>query len=112
MSPRPDVSEERKSQIMNAAEKVFIKKGLDEARMEDVAAETGLSKGTLYLYFKSKDQLIFSILEKFLQGFFKQLDASQDQQISATDAIHEFNEEVLEKYIRSSLNLLLEGLRT
>ena len=73
MSPRPDVSDERKSQIINAAEGVFTKKGFDEARMDDIAEETGLSKGTLYLYFKSKDDLIIAILDRMFQREFKQL---------------------------------------
>ena len=47
MSPRPDVSDERKSQILKAAESVFTQKGFDEARMDDIADKTGLSKGTL-----------------------------------------------------------------
>ena len=88
MSPRPDVSEERKTQNLNTAEQVFIKKGLDEARMDDIAEETGLSKGTLTLYFKSQDQLIFSILERVFQGLFKQQDICPECQSSAKEAIH------------------------
>ena len=41
MSPRPNVSNERKNQIINAAEDVFTQKGFDEARMDDIAEETG-----------------------------------------------------------------------
>ena len=37
MSPRPNVTDERTSQIINAAEDVFTKKGFDEARMDDIA---------------------------------------------------------------------------
>lgn len=53
--------EQRRSDILDAAEKVFSKKGYDQATMDDVAAEAELSKGTLYLYFKSKDELYFEI---------------------------------------------------
>ena len=60
MAPKPDVSEERKQQILEAASEVFSQKGFDNARMEDIAEQTGLSKGSLYLYFKSKDDLITS----------------------------------------------------
>ena len=87
MSPRPDVSDERKSQILKAAEGVFTKKGFDEARMDDIADETGLSKGTLYLYFKSKDDLIIAILDRMFQREFKQLEDLNRDDISATDAI-------------------------
>jgi AcrR family transcriptional regulator len=74
MSPRPDVSDERKDQILNAAERVFTRKGIDLARMDDIAEETGLSKGTLYLYFKSKGDLIIAILERIFQGAFQMME--------------------------------------
>ncbi len=87
MSPRPNVSDERKVQIINAAEDVFTKKGFDEARMDDIAEETGLSKGTLYLYFKSKDDLIIAILDRMFQREFKQLENLNQDELSATDTI-------------------------
>jgi AcrR family transcriptional regulator len=98
MSPRPDVSDERKSQILNAAENVFTRKGFDLARMDDIAEETGLSKGTLYLYFKSKDDLIIAILDRIFQGMFKQLDARKGVERSATEAINQFTEEAIRDY--------------
>jgi AcrR family transcriptional regulator len=87
MSPRPDVSDERKTQIINAAEDVFTEKGFDQARMDDIAEETGLSKGTLYLYFKSKDDLIIAILDRMFQREFKQFDNLNFTEVSAVDAI-------------------------
>lgn len=63
MSPRPDVREERKTQILTAATKVFTERGFAEARMDDIVAESGLSKGALYWYFESKDAIIISILD-------------------------------------------------
>ncbi|HET7081061.1 MAG TPA: helix-turn-helix domain-containing protein, partial [Chloroflexia bacterium] len=57
MSPRPDVSEERKNQILDAAAAVFSRLGFHEARMDDIVRESGLSKGTLYWYFTSKDAI-------------------------------------------------------
>lgn len=65
MSPRPDVSEERKNQIIEAAMTVFSRQGFHEARMDDIAQEAGLSKGALYLYYKSKDAIIAAILKYF-----------------------------------------------
>jgi len=93
MSPRPDVSEERKNQILNAAEQVFTKKGLDSARMEDIAGETGLSKGTLYLYFNSKEDLIIAILERIFGGLFTQLEAPKDTKLTAIEALWNFTDE-------------------
>jgi len=98
MSPRPNVSDERKVQILNAAEGVFTKKGFDEARMDDIAEETGLSKGTLYLYFKSKDDLIIAILDRIFQGVFKQIESQKNNDLSAAEAISQFTEEAIRDY--------------
>ena len=92
MSPRPDVSEERKDQIMNAAEEVFSQKGFSNARMDDIAEETGLSKGTVYLYYKSKDDLIIAILNRIFQRDFQGMDALDMGHMTATDSIWKFAE--------------------
>ncbi len=60
--PRPDVSEERRNQILEAALRVFARAGFRETRMDDIVAESGLSKGALYWYFKSKDDIITALL--------------------------------------------------
>ena len=62
--------EERRQQILDAAEKVFFSKGVAAATMDEVAAEAELSKGTLYLYFKSKDEIILSIFERLFSREF------------------------------------------
>ena len=105
MSPRPNVSDERKSQILNAAEGIFTQKGFDEARMDDIANETGLSKGTLYLYFKSKDALIIAILDRIFQREFRQLENLQQDELSATETIWKLTE-MLTKDIIGILRLI------
>ncbi|MGE5252207.1 MAG: TetR/AcrR family transcriptional regulator [Bacteroidota bacterium] len=87
MSPRPNVSEERKGQIISAAEEVFTQKGFDQARMDDIAKATGLGKGTLYLYFKSKDELIIAILDRMFQHEFRQFKNLNLTEMGAIDAI-------------------------
>lgn len=63
ISPRPDVSAERKTQILKAATRVFLLKGLGAARMEDIAQEAGLSIGGVYWYYKSKEEIILGLFE-------------------------------------------------
>jgi len=53
--------EQRRSDILDAAEKVFFRKGFGQATMDDIAAGAELSKGTIYLYFKSKEEIYFAI---------------------------------------------------
>ena len=91
MSPRPNVSEARKSQILQAAEEVFSKKGFEAARMDDIAEQTGLSKGTLYLYFKNKEALVLAILDRLFQREIQQME-SQVAGESASQAIERVTE--------------------
>ena len=59
--------EMRRQQIMVAAKRVFSKKGFDKSTMEDISREAELSPGTLYLYFKSKDELYASLCLRVLR---------------------------------------------
>jgi AcrR family transcriptional regulator len=59
--------ERRRQQIMVAAKRVFTDKGFSKATMEDIAKEAELSPGTLYLYFKNKDELYASLSLRILQ---------------------------------------------
>ena len=59
--------ERRRQQIMVAAKRVFSNKGFNKATMEDIAQEAELSPGTLYLYFKNKEELYASLSLRILQ---------------------------------------------
>jgi len=87
MSPRPDVSQQRKHQILDAAEEVFTRKGIDQTRMDDIVDETGLSKGTLYWYFKNKDAIIIAILDRIFQREFEELEALDTAKTGAEASI-------------------------
>lgn len=52
---------QRKEQILKAAERVFARKGFQESTVSDVAREAGVSEATIYEYFPSKEELLFSI---------------------------------------------------
>ena len=74
MSRRPDVSEIRRNQILDAATTVFVRLGFQRARMDDIVEESGLSKGTLYWYFKSKEDIINAILHRLFTGELENLE--------------------------------------
>jgi AcrR family transcriptional regulator len=57
------VSEFRCNEILDAARKVFAKKGFADATMDEIAAACGLAKGTLYIYFKSKRDVYLRTLQ-------------------------------------------------
>jgi AcrR family transcriptional regulator len=64
--PRPSDPLAR-SRLLNAARKVFVEKGLDRAKVEDITQAAGLSKGAFYLHFESKEQAFKEILSEALQ---------------------------------------------
>jgi AcrR family transcriptional regulator len=66
--------ERRRQQIMVAAKRVFADKGFNKATMEDIAKEAELSPGTLYLYFKNKDELYASLSLRILQYLLMRLE--------------------------------------
>ncbi|MFE1599109.1 TetR/AcrR family transcriptional regulator [Methylobacterium sp. ID0610] len=61
---RSDPAEERRSRILDAAERCFVRTGFHRTTMQDVAAEAGMSPGNLYRYFPSKDAIVAGLAER------------------------------------------------
>ena len=59
--------EQRREDILDAAQRVFFEKGLAAATMDDIAETAELSKGTLYLYHKSKEDLYLTVMMRGMQ---------------------------------------------
>ncbi len=91
----------RKNEIIDAAERIFFSKGLDQSTMDDVAAEAELSKGTLYLYFKSKEELYLAINERgfrILQKLFADAISKEQNGLDKIRAIGQAYFEFAQKY--------------
>lgn len=56
--------EDRRDKILDAATRVFAKRGFFAAQVADVAKRAGVAAGTVYLYFKNKDDLLLSLFER------------------------------------------------
>src|ERR1044071_2642451 len=54
----------REAEILDAARQVFARKGYDETRIQDVADACGIAKGTVYLYFRSKEELYWATVRR------------------------------------------------
>lgn len=65
----PEYKEEARSRILDAANKVFAEKGYHEATMDDIAKRLGVSKGAIYLYFASKEDLFEAMCKTAPQAF-------------------------------------------
>ena len=71
---------QRQNDILEAAEEVFFAKGVRNATMDDIAEKAELSKGTLYLYFKSKELLYFGIHLRGMQILREKFQEAVDSQ--------------------------------
>jgi TetR/AcrR family fatty acid metabolism transcriptional regulator len=85
--PSEDLSEERQKQILEAAITEFAQHGFHETRMEDIARASGLSKGAVYLYYKSKDAIIAALLRTLFAWELRGARAIVDGEGSATDRL-------------------------
>ena len=63
--------EARREEIIVAAEKVFFEKGVSAATMDDIAEAAELSKGTLYLYYRSKEDLFVAVAYRGMEIMYK-----------------------------------------
>src|SRR5258707_3367636 len=54
---------DKRARILAAAERIFARHGFFAARVSEIAKEAGVADGTIYLYFKSKDDLLISLFE-------------------------------------------------
>ena len=77
--------ERRRQQIMVAAKRVFSDKGFNRATMEDIAQEAELSPGTLYLYFKNKEELYASLSLRILQYLLIRVEHVNEEKDSTPD---------------------------
>src|SRR5215218_10567990 len=59
-------SEARPGEIVTAALDLFVEKGFASTRMDEIAKRAGVTKGTVYLYFPSKDDLFRAVVEEMM----------------------------------------------
>ncbi|UUZ73445.1 TetR/AcrR family transcriptional regulator [Polaromonas sp. P1(28)-8] len=64
--------EARPGELLDAALDLFVEKGFAATRAEEVAARAGVSKGTLFLYFQSKEELLKAVVRENISGRFKE----------------------------------------
>lgn len=65
--------EERETLILEAAEAVLAEKGYHETSMDEVALRVGISKGTLYHHFASKEDLILTLIQRYAEEFLQRM---------------------------------------
>ncbi|KGR75671.1 TetR/AcrR family transcriptional regulator [Ureibacillus manganicus] len=91
----------KKQLIMEAAIELFSKKGIGATSVQQITEHCGISKGAFYLSFKSKDELIFAIIDYFSKNVTSNIERSVNKQLTPQDKLAAYFIEifnVLQKY--------------
>ncbi len=116
--------EEKERAILSAARAVFLKHGFERARMAEIARKAGVAEGTIYIYYKTKNDLLQAVVLQFWDGItegaakavdpragtFEQLRALADHHLTLMIRDREFIE--LEVILRNSGTEPVAGERT
>jgi AcrR family transcriptional regulator len=87
LSKREQMREERRKQILDSALAVFSQKGFHASNVSDVAAHAGVSQGTIYWYFSSKEELFDAAIMDYFAGFGTEMAAVQQGGESASEKL-------------------------
>lgn len=94
---KKDNTEEK---ILNAAQTVFVQKGLDGSRMQEIADEAGINKALLHYYFRTKQKLFEAIFKKVFGQIFPNIKAFIQSELPIEEKLGIF----IEKYIELLMN--------
>tara|TARA_Y100001001_G_scaffold132456_1_gene132358 strand:+ start:98 stop:721 length:624 start_codon:yes stop_codon:yes gene_type:complete len=99
-----DMSKE--SAIIEAATRLFLRKGYSGVSMEEIARESAVAKQTLYSYFKGKDDLFRAIIRKQSESFFALLPRNDDPAVNIEDFLYQVGEAAMDMmFKRDTLEL-------
>src|SRR5438105_2208741 len=73
---------DKREAILQAAVKVFARRGYFNAKVADIAREAGIADGTVYLYFKSKDEVLHSVFNRAMEEFISE----GERELASVDA--------------------------
>ena len=94
--------------ILDAADKLFCRNGVEKTTMEQLAAEAGYSKPTLYGYFKDKDEVYFALVLEFMEKIVVKVDKAIDEQNVFSDIFTKICQDVFR--LATRYPLYFEGL--
>jgi TetR/AcrR family transcriptional regulator len=87
MTDNDKLTEEK---IFEAATEVFLEKGMDGARMQDIASQAGINKALLHYYFRTKEKLFTSVFEMIARKVFKKFAPVMDEKLTLEEKIRFF----------------------
>ena len=101
MERKKDTKFQKRKKIFDKVWELFTKNGYEETKVEDITRELGISKGSFYTYFSTKDELLYEILEKLKIGIIEYLEKIN---------INQTPSKILEDYVKSKMNHIIKIL--
>lgn len=80
--------EERRNEIIETAGKLFEEKGYEQTQVQDIVNEIGVAKGLFYYYFKSKDEVMEELADRYADAIIDDVNKLIDKNISTFDKIN------------------------
>jgi len=108
-----ELKDRRKEQIMSAALSVVVAKGYDQSRMDDIVEKSQLSKGAIYWYYKSKEEVYLSLVDYWFVQYSSGVVDTLKQQESASDQLKALFDFFIEQFDKNptTFKLLVEFWR-
>lgn len=101
LEKKKSAKSQKRKKIIDKAWELFAKNGYEETKIEDIARELGVSKGSFYTYFETKDELLYEILGKIKKKIVEALETINTNQKP---------EKILEDYVKIKMNSAVEIL--
>ena len=83
-------AEERKKEILDAAEELFTVKGYDNTSTTEILERVGIARGTMYYHFKSKEEILDALIDRIIQGIVCNIKSALSCQAAAPQKIISF----------------------
>ena len=93
----------RKQQILDAALNIIVEKGYDNARMDDIVKISGMSKGAIYYYYKSKKDIYLDLVNHWVHLYAGSLNEISNDDLSATDQLKGLFEYFIDQFENNPL---------
>jgi len=78
---------DRRELILDAADRLLVRFGYKKMTVDDIAKEAGIGKGTVYLHFASKEEVVLSHVDRIVRPLFAELDAIAARDVSAAERL-------------------------
>lgn len=109
MTKRQELAEETKRKIIEIGMKLILEKGFDSVSVEDITKECGVSKGSFYTYFKTKEDFVQQIYNRPFEDFEKEID--QMREIGIYDKLNYYFKQYMLNVEKTGIQIIRQWIK-